>query len=82
MGAKRKTEYVCTECGYDSPKWFGKCPSCGEWNTMKEIAVTQNNGSSFVSGTVIPENEPVAISHLFLTLLFSINIFYLEHVLK
>ena len=31
--------YVCSECGFDSPKWSGKCPSCGRWNTMKEITV-------------------------------------------
>ena len=39
--------YVCSECGFDSPKWSGKCPSCGRWNTMKEITVkaqsTQNS---------------------------------------
>ena len=39
--------YVCSECGFDSPKWSGKCPSCGMWNTMKEITVkaqsTQNS---------------------------------------
>ncbi len=34
--AKAKKVYVCSECGEDSPKWVGKCPSCGEWNTYKE----------------------------------------------
>lgn len=34
--AKDKVAYVCTSCGYDSPKWIGKCPSCGEWNTFAE----------------------------------------------
>lgn len=34
--AKEKVAYVCTSCGYDSPKWIGKCPACGEWNTMVE----------------------------------------------
>lgn len=34
--AKVKSSYVCSECGYESPKWFGKCPGCGEWNTMNE----------------------------------------------
>lgn len=34
--AKVKASYVCSECGYESPKWFGKCPGCGEWNTMNE----------------------------------------------
>lgn len=34
--AKVKSIYICSECGYESPKWYGKCPSCGEWNTMNE----------------------------------------------
>ncbi len=37
--AKDKIQYVCTACGYDSPKWIGKCPSCGEWNTFVEQRV-------------------------------------------
>ncbi|WP_182185722.1 DNA repair protein RadA [Pectinatus frisingensis] len=34
--AKKKSVFVCQECGYDSPKWVGKCPGCGAWNTMVE----------------------------------------------
>ncbi len=34
--AKIKSVYICSECGHESPKWVGKCPSCGEWNTMNE----------------------------------------------
>ncbi|GAA0380722.1 DNA repair protein RadA [Bacillus horti] len=34
--SKRKTKYVCQECGYESPKWMGKCPGCNTWNTMVE----------------------------------------------
>ena len=37
--AKEKTVYVCSNCGQDSPKWVGKCPSCGEWNTYVEETV-------------------------------------------
>lgn len=37
--AKEKTVYVCGHCGQDSPKWVGRCPSCGQWNTMKEMRV-------------------------------------------
>ena len=33
---KSKTEFVCTECGYKSAKWYGKCPGCDCWNTMEE----------------------------------------------
>ena len=36
MARKKKTVYVCQECGYDSPKWLGRCPGCGAWNTMVE----------------------------------------------
>lgn len=36
MPKKKKTAYVCQSCGYDAPKWMGKCPGCGEWNTMVE----------------------------------------------
>lgn len=37
--AKEKTEYQCSECGGTSPRWLGKCPSCGAWNTLIETAV-------------------------------------------
>ena len=35
--AKDRTAYVCTECGYDSAKWLGRCPSCGAWDSFKEV---------------------------------------------
>lgn len=34
--AKSKIIYVCSQCGYESPKWNGKCPNCNEWNTFEE----------------------------------------------
>ena len=37
--AKQKIVYVCSECGQESPKWVGRCPACGQWNTMKEFRV-------------------------------------------
>ena len=36
---KLKTIYVCTQCGETSPRWLGRCPSCGAWNTMTEDVV-------------------------------------------
>lgn len=53
--AKSKNVYVCTECGYESSKWYGKCPSCGEWNTLEEQireAVTVSSSSSVRRSTV------------------------------
>lgn len=38
--AKVKSIYFCNNCGYESPKWLGKCPGCGEWNTFAEEKVT------------------------------------------
>ena len=35
--AKDKIMYVCDNCGQESPKWIGKCPACGQWNTFKEV---------------------------------------------
>ena len=37
--AKDKIAYVCENCGQESPKWIGKCPACGQWNTFKEIKI-------------------------------------------
>lgn len=36
---KQKTLFLCDDCGYESPKWYGKCPSCGAWNTMRELTI-------------------------------------------
>ncbi len=37
--AKDKVVYVCSNCGQESPKWVGRCPACGEWNTYRELSV-------------------------------------------
>ena len=39
MATKIKTAWFCTSCGNESPKWMGRCPACGEWNTMVEETV-------------------------------------------
>ena len=43
--AKDKIAYVCSNCGQESSKWMGKCPSCGQWNTFKEIRIAGDSGS-------------------------------------
>ena len=42
---KQKTVFICRECGYKSAKWAGRCPSCGEWNTLEE-GVEQKTGKA------------------------------------
>ncbi|MGF1674937.1 MAG: hypothetical protein ACFCUV_14815, partial [Rivularia sp. (in: cyanobacteria)] len=34
--AKPKTHYVCSQCGAETPQWFGKCPACGTYNSLEE----------------------------------------------
>ncbi|MCR4615179.1 MAG: DNA repair protein RadA [Clostridiales bacterium] len=55
MPAKSKNVFVCSECGYESAKWFGCCPGCNEWNTMVEEYRTspskeKSNGAVSIGG--------------------------------
>ena len=47
--AKQKTVFFCKNCGAESPKWVGKCPNCGEWNTFIEEPVGPKSKSPFGS---------------------------------
>ncbi len=47
--AKQKSVYICSECGYESSKWYGKCPSCNEWNTLNEEVVQIEVGARAAS---------------------------------
>ena len=64
--AKTKTAYVCTECGYDSPKWYGKCPSCGSWNTMAEETIREEKRGSHGVNILAPGagNRPVRLKDI------------------
>ncbi|MBE6973515.1 MAG: DNA repair protein RadA [Ruminococcaceae bacterium] len=56
---KAKTLFYCTQCGNETPKWQGKCPACGEWNTVVEqpVAQTRKSGSKN-SVSVVPQSVP------------------------
>ena len=43
--AKTKTQYICSECGYQSPKWMGKCPSCNNWSTLTETIIADSSAA-------------------------------------
>lgn len=53
MGKKKKHAFVCDSCGHDETKWMGRCPSCGEWNSFKELRIPRS-GSTLPS-TGIPQ---------------------------
>ena len=57
--AKPKTAFFCQNCGYNSPKWLGKCPSCGEWNTLVEelIVSSSNEKGDWKFGTSVSKTK-------------------------
>lgn len=64
--AKSKTVYVCRNCGADSPKWIGKCPSCGEWNSYVEEIIRKEPSSSkvVIAGLTPTKQKPILISEV------------------
>ena len=54
--AKQKSIYVCSSCGYESPKWNGRCPDCGEWNTFEESLSIMASTSASVPMRDVSEN--------------------------
>lgn len=64
MAEKIKTAWFCTSCGNESPKWMGRCPACGEWNTMVEETVAtgkKSRNSSFSSVSPL-SSKPLPLS--------------------
>ena len=59
--AKDKIAYVCSNCGQESAKWVGKCPSCGQWNTFSEIRISGETGS--MAAKQAAANVHKAMSH-------------------
>lgn len=64
MASKIKSVYICSECGYESPKWYGKCPSCSEWNTMNEEIKEKTSSASFSKTRVSNYAPPVLIKDI------------------
>ena len=63
--AKIKSVFICSECGYESPKWNGKCPSCGEWNTMnEEIKDTSKASPAVKSRSFSTYSKPDSITEI------------------
>ena len=62
--AKTKTVYFCSNCGNESPKWLGKCPNCGEWNTYVEEKVTVKSAKESLLPASSMDNAPVRLSEI------------------
>lgn len=60
--AKARTQFVCQQCGSTSPKWMGRCPDCGEWNTMVETIVESKERSPL--SYAVPRSKPQRLSEV------------------
>jgi DNA repair protein RadA/Sms len=61
-----KVQYVCSECGSVQMKWLGKCPECGEWNTLEEVAVrpAAEKSRSAMGMSVFQNVQPVSLAQI------------------
>lgn len=64
--AKERIAYVCSSCGYDSPKWVGRCPSCGEWNTFVEQKLGKKSTVSGATAeySLSSKSSPISMSQI------------------
>ena len=63
--SKEKTIWFCSSCGNESPKWMGRCPACGEWNTMVEKSVvTGKTAAVRVQSVVGGSSRPLKLSEI------------------
>lgn len=64
---KKKTVYLCTNCGFDTPKWMGQCPNCSEWNTLEEYTIKEepkNSRAVAQSNGEPSKNRPISIKNI------------------
>ena len=66
--AKDKTLYTCNECGGSTPRWLGKCPACGAWNSLVESVVAEGTGKNRFGGALAqglaPASEVMPLSQI------------------
>lgn len=62
--ARQKTVWFCTSCGNEHSKWMGRCPACGEWNTVVERKVAAGSGKLRSPGPADPDRKPRKISEI------------------
>jgi DNA repair protein RadA/Sms len=62
--SRAKTVFFCRNCGFESPKWLGKCSSCGEWNTFAEEIVTKTSGSQTAASALHNAQAPTLLKDI------------------
>lgn len=63
--AKIKRAYFCKNCGFEAPKWLGRCPSCGEWNSFtEEILSKESSSAASALSSTLPSSRPEPITQI------------------
>jgi len=62
--AKVKSAFFCQNCGHETPKWLGKCPSCSEWNTFVEEIISNNNSDLVAFSTSKRNSKPQVLQEI------------------
>ena len=62
--AKAKKAYFCRECGFEAPKWLGRCPACGEWNTFTEEIIAKSSSAAATVAAAVPHTPPQRVSEI------------------
>jgi len=60
----KKTIFTCQTCGYQTAKWMGKCPDCGEWQSFVEEVKATKSRPGVASGTTLTKSRPIAIDSI------------------
>ena len=83
MAVKQKTTYCCSECGYETSNWAGKCPACGQWNTFKEIQLgaAKNGKQAYRSAHEVKKPRPLSELDTSAEIRFSTGISEFDRVL-
>lgn len=62
--AKLKKAYFCRECGFEAPKWLGRCPACGEWNTFAEEVISKPSSAVASVVATAPQSAPQRVTEI------------------
>ena len=68
MAKAKNTAFFCSECGYESAKWFGQCPACKAWNTFVEEPIASKSSVKGISAvrkeSTYKDNHPVSLKEV------------------
>jgi DNA repair protein RadA/Sms len=59
---KLRTQYVCSNCEFTSPSWYGRCPNCNAWDTLVETTIAKTTGSASALASLAPRSAPTKLS--------------------